>query len=63
MLSIAQGCTHTIKSGDTLWQIAQDKGVDVDTIQAANPDVKPEALMVGQKINISCSGGSELSAH
>jgi LysM repeat protein len=58
MLNVAQGCTHTIKAGDTFWQIAQDKGVDVSAIQAANPGVKAEALKVGQKINIPCSGNS-----
>jgi LysM repeat protein len=59
MLNAAQGCTHTIKAGDTFWQIAQDKGVDVSAIQAANPGVKAEALKVGQKINIPCSSGSD----
>jgi LysM repeat protein len=57
-----KGCgEHTIKSGDTFWQIAQDKGVQVSAIQAANPGVKAGELKVGQKINIPCSGGGELS--
>lgn len=43
---------YTIKSGDTLFSIAQSHGISVEAIEAANPGIKPSALKVGQVINI-----------
>ncbi|GLC60582.1 hypothetical protein PLESTB_001630300 [Pleodorina starrii] len=50
-------CPYTIKSGDTLWAIAQVYGTDVVTLQALNPGIVPTNLQVGQIINVPCGGG------
>lgn len=44
---------HTVASGETFFKIAQKHGVSVEDLIAVNPSVKPNALRVGQKINIS----------
>jgi GH25 family lysozyme M1 (1,4-beta-N-acetylmuramidase) len=45
--------THKIKSGDTLWEIAQSlKGVSVSDLIRWNPGVNPQALRIGSKIYI-----------
>lgn len=44
---------HTVASGETFFKIAQKHGVSVEDLIAANPSVNPNALRVGQKINIS----------
>ena len=41
---------YTIKSGDTLLEIAIDHQTTVDNIRTLNPDVRPELLSVGQEI-------------
>ncbi|GLC39981.1 hypothetical protein PLESTB_001630400 [Pleodorina starrii] len=50
-------CPYTIKSGDTLWAIAQVYGTDVATLQALNPGIVSTNLQVGQIINVPCGGG------
>ena len=44
--------TYTIKPGDTPSGIAEANNVDLDDLLAANPDVDPGALTVGDKIKI-----------
>lgn len=44
--------THTIRQGDTFTKLAERYQVSVTAILAANPDVDPRRLRVGQKINI-----------
>lgn len=43
---------YTIASGDTFFEIAKRFKVSVADIQNSNPGVRPEALQVGQVINI-----------
>lgn len=43
---------HIIQSGDTFWGIEQATGMSVSDIAAANPDVNPLALEVGQRIMV-----------
>lgn len=43
---------HTVKQGQTLGFIAQLYGVTVDDIAAANPDMNPDQISVGQEIVI-----------
>lgn len=53
---------YTIKSGDTLSQIAKNNGVTVKDLMAANPGIKdPNKIYAGQSINLSggSSSGSE----
>ena len=41
---------YTIRSGDTLWALAQSYGTTVDEIIKINPGIEPERLQVGQRI-------------
>jgi spore coat assembly protein SafA len=55
--------THTVRSGDTLGEIAVKNGVSLKELLAANPQIKnPNLIYPGQKINIpgkgDASGGS-----
>ncbi|WP_309387086.1 LysM peptidoglycan-binding domain-containing protein [Cerasicoccus frondis] len=44
--------THTIRSGDTFTKLSDQYNVSVAAILAANPNVDPRRLAVGQKIQI-----------
>lgn len=44
--------TYTIQQGDTISSIALQFGVSMDDLQAANPEISPNAMSVGQVINI-----------
>ena len=44
--------TYTIQQGDTISSIALQFGVSMDDLVAANPEVSPNAMSVGQVINI-----------
>ena len=43
---------YTIKSGDTLGQLAQKFNITVDELMAANPTVNPNAMSIGQTLKI-----------
>lgn len=47
--------TYTIASGDTLGGIAEHFGLRLAELQAANPGVAAESLVVGQKLKIPAS--------
>ncbi len=44
--------TYVVKPGDTPSAIAEAEGVDLDELLAANPDVDPNALTVGDELKI-----------
>ena len=44
--------TYTVKTGDTLGSIAEKTGVSVERLQELNPQLDPQALLSGQKINL-----------
>ena len=44
--------THTIKSGENPSTIAREYGISVAALMAANPQVRPTHLQVGQSLNI-----------
>jgi LysM repeat protein len=44
--------SHTVKAGETFFSISRQNGVSIDQLIAANPDAKPSALQVGQKLRI-----------
>jgi hypothetical protein len=46
---------YIIQPGDTLWDLANDYGLTVDDIMAANPGIDPDDLMPGQAIIIPMS--------
>ena len=44
--------SYTVQLGDSLGSIAEETGVDVETIQLLNPELDPQSLTVGQKIKL-----------
>ena len=43
---------YTVKAGDNLDLIAEKTEVPVETLQELNPEVDPQALVIGQKIKL-----------
>jgi LysM repeat protein len=43
---------YTVQTGDTISSIALQFGVSIDDLQAANPEISPNAMSVGQLLNI-----------
>jgi LysM repeat protein len=41
------GERYTVKKGDTMWAIAQEFGISLADLKAANPDVDPRTMRVG----------------
>ena len=46
------GYQHTVRPGESLWEIAQKYGISLKTILAANNIVNPDEIFPGQKIII-----------
>ena len=44
--------SYVVESGDTPSGIAEKTGVSLETIEALNPDLDPQALTVGDKIKL-----------
>lgn len=44
--------TYTVQRGDTISSIALKFGVSMDDLQAANPEISPNVMSVGQVLNI-----------
>jgi uncharacterized YkwD family protein/spore coat assembly protein SafA len=58
--AFAQSTSHTVKSGDTLWLIAQRYQVGLSEIIKANPQFKnPNLIYPGQKVNIPQISGTK----
>jgi LysM repeat protein len=53
--SAGNAATHTVEAGDTFYKIASKHRLSVDALLAANPNVKPQALRIGQKIQLGAS--------
>jgi len=56
------GTEYVVIKGDSLWKIAKKNGVTVKTIEAANPNIDPAKLKVGQKLSIPGATGAAESA-
>jgi len=41
-----------VRSGDTLGKISQETGVDIDALIQLNPNLDPQALLEGQRIDL-----------
>ena len=46
------GGTYVIQGGDNFWSIAKKLGLSPKAIEAANPDLNPKGLKLGQTINL-----------
>lgn len=44
--------TYVVKAGDNLDLIAEKTEVPVETLQELNPELDPQALVIGQKITL-----------
>ncbi len=44
--------THQVQKGENYWVIAQYYGIDPSDLEAANPDLNPDAIQIGQKISL-----------
>jgi LysM repeat protein len=44
--------TYTVQRGDTISSIALKFGVSIDDLQAANPEISPNSMSIGQMLNI-----------
>jgi LysM repeat protein len=58
----AAGAEYVVIKGDSLWKIAKKNGVTVKAIEAANPNIDPAKLKVGQKLSIPAASGAGGSA-
>lgn len=43
---------YVVQRGDTMWGIAEEQGMDLADLEKANPGVDPEALQIGQELNL-----------
>ena len=41
-----------VREGDTLTQISEQTGIEIDDLVDLNPDADPQALISGQRINL-----------
>jgi len=55
---VFQAVYYEVKSGDTLWSIAQNYGVSMESILAVNYLTNKDVLSVGQKLEIPAIGGA-----
>jgi len=46
------GSKYIVKAGDTLWDLAQEWGVTIDAIVAANNLASPDDLSIGQELTV-----------
>ena len=44
--------TYRVRSGDTLGGIAERTGVSVDELMQLNPDIDPQTLRAGQRLQL-----------
>lgn len=53
---------YTVQQGDWLYKIARNCGVSVAALTAANPGLNPNALKIGQLLNMPAQGASATPA-
>jgi LysM repeat protein len=58
VMDTSGGGEYTVAKGDSLAKIARKNGVSLKALEAANPDVKPTRLKIGQKLVIPAGGKS-----
>lgn len=57
----AEASTHNVKSGDTLWSIAQKNNVTVSQLKSWN-NLSSNLILVNQNLKVSASGSSSSSS-
>jgi LysM repeat protein len=53
---ITEGSEYKVAKGDTLEKIAKNHGVTLKALKAANPNVKPTKMKIGDKLTIPAGG-------
>ena len=48
----SSGAGYRVRPGDTLGSIAEDTGVSLDRLQELNPQLDPQTITTGQRINL-----------
>lgn len=56
LIIMSNSFRHTIEEGQTLYSLSMEFETPLDELLAANPDVNPIALSVGEVVNIPISG-------
>jgi len=54
--------THTVKAGETFYGIARQYKMSESSLRAANPNVKPASLQIGQVLVIDASAKPQVAA-
>ncbi|ATW26205.1 hypothetical protein DCMF_16800 [Candidatus Formimonas warabiya] len=44
--------THIVESGESLWSIAKDNSMKVEDLEAANPQINPDKIQIGDEIKL-----------
>ena len=44
--------TYIVQKGDTLYEIAENQGLDLNELIDLNPGIRPKLIQIGQKINL-----------
>jgi LysM repeat protein len=57
-LEVPAGSEYTVAKGDTLAKIAKNNHVSLKALEAANPNVQPTKLKVGQKLTLPAGGAA-----
>ncbi|HHT26397.1 MAG TPA: LysM peptidoglycan-binding domain-containing protein [Firmicutes bacterium] len=50
--SVAKDAWYTVKTGDTLWALAQKFKTTIETLLKLNPEIKMDEIYVGQRIKV-----------
>jgi len=50
--AVAAPRTHAVQAGESPYSIARKYGVKLDALLAANPDIEPRRLKIGQTLNV-----------
>jgi cell wall-associated NlpC family hydrolase len=51
--------THVVESGESLYKIAKKYDISLEKLKELNPDIKHEAIQIGDKIVISAKKGTQ----
>ena len=55
--------THVVESGESLYKIAKKYDISLEKLKELNPDIKPEAIQIGDKIVVNTKKVTNTSAN